>query len=92
MEKSLDKYLLCKWKINCIIRRYTICPKLWAYSGVSGAGKILLEFTVSGSDVAEVGTVVFGTVNTLGSIDYGAKLGITDYSIKKQMIMEILHL
>ncbi len=58
-------------------------PNYGAYAGVSGAGKILLEFTVSGSDVAEVGTVVFGTVNTLGDIEYGAKLGITDYSIKE---------
>jgi len=58
-------------------------PTFGAYAGVSGAGKILLEFTISGSDVAEVGTVVFGTVNTLGNVQYGAKLGIEDYSIKE---------
>lgn len=58
-------------------------PTFGAYVGVAGAGKILLEFTISGSDVAEVGTVIFGTINTLGDIEYGAKLGITDYSIKE---------
>lgn len=70
-------------KANALLDGIPYAPSYGAYAGVSGAGKILLEFAVSGSDVAEVGTVVFGTINTLGSIEYGAKLGITDYSIKE---------
>lgn len=70
-------------KSTALLDGIPYAPNYGAYSGVSGAGKILLEFLVSGSDVAEVGTVVFGTINTLGNIEYGAKLGITDYSIKE---------
>lgn len=70
-------------KNNVLLDGIPYAPNYGAYAAISGAGKILLEFTVSGSDTAEAGTVVFGTVNSLGNIEYGAKLGITDYSIKE---------
>ena len=42
-----------------------------------------IHITVSGISQVSIGNFVFGIVRTIGSTEYGANTGITDYSIKE---------